>query len=510
VRGTRAAALAAIVVLVVAVIAVVAWPRRSATPVSVTVARYGTFETTLPASGTLQRPHVRILPALVPGNVERIDVTPGQRVMAGQLLMTIANPALVSAEATAHATYLAAEAHAQSASTTDPAHNQANIVQAEAALEQARFNASQARQDLAAGAESGLGYGAPSADESRSIAAANVARAQTDAREADRTLAADQDLYAQKAISRDALDHAQAQADEAHTALDRAVQARDEAAKTIVRETPVLHDRVLAAQDAVRQAQAALVAVRADAAASTAGDIAAARADADAREAEWRFDADQVARLRIVAPFAGTVQTIATESGDATRPLQPGDPVTVGMPLATIALDGAFVARFPIEEEDAARVHIGQAARVHSDDFAGRTLSGHVVALDAVARRGDTAADAARHITATVQLDQSLPYLRDGMSVDVDVLVDRLQHVVTIPPPAILRDDTGAPYVLLVRAGTARKTPIALGPMNLTSAVVRSGVAAGDAVIEPHGIALADGARVRPEAAGDPGSDNDP
>jgi HlyD family secretion protein len=287
-----------------------------------------------------------------------------------------------------------------------------------------------------------------------------------------------------------------------HTALDRALEARDETSKAIVREVPVLHDRVIAAQDAVRQAESALLAVRADAAASNAGDVEAARAEAAARYAEWQFDADQVSRLRVVAPFSGTVQTIATESGDPTRPLQPGDTVTPGMALASIALDGAFVARFSIEEADAARVRIGQPARIRSDDFAGHTLSGRVIGLDAVARRSDATAGG-RNITATVRLDQNLPFLRDGMTVDVDVLVDQLPRVVTIPPPAILRDENGAPYVFVLRDGTAHKTPVVLGPMNLTDAVVRSGVADGESVIETQGVPLADGARVRPETAGE-------
>jgi hypothetical protein len=112
-------------------------------------------------------------------------------------------------------------------------------------------------------------------------------------------------------------------------------------------------------------------------------------------------------------------------------------------------------------------------------------------------RRQNPVPDAVRHVVTTARLDQRLPFLRAGMSVEVDVIVSRLAHVLAIDPAAIRRYGDGAPYVFAVQAGIARKRPIVLGPMDSTTAVVRSGVTAGETVVAERDPAIVDGTRVR-------------
>jgi len=174
---------------------------------------YATFQTRLPETGTLQRPEPQTLSALVAGNLARFNVTPGQHVEAGTVVAVISNPQIVNAADTAHATYLAAAARSETADENNavlPLQNRSSVVQAEAALEQARFNLNQARQDVSAGAQSGLGYGGTSSGEQRAVADAAVANATTQARESQRIFTANQDLYTNKAISRDGLEQSRA------------------------------------------------------------------------------------------------------------------------------------------------------------------------------------------------------------------------------------------------------------------------------------------------------------
>lgn len=495
--------LAGALVAIVVIGAVAARPHGDAVKVRVTRVAYTRYQTRLPETGIVQRPQTQTLSALVAGNVGRIFVHAGQHVGRGQLLATITNPQLVDAEATAHDAYLAAEGRARTAAATNatlPAQNRSSVVQAQAAVENARFTLHQALQDQRAGTQSGLGYGGTSATQQRAAADTALAQRATDLREARRIAGADRDLYAQKAIAKNTLDQDLAKLAQAQAAYDQAKRDREETYAQIARQSPVLSDRVRADRDAVTQAEAALSAARANAAQDKSGDVQAARADAHKAYEDWRYAADQVARMRIVAPFDGIVQTIATQTGDSLRPLQPGDAVTASQAIVTISADTGFVVRTKVDEQDVASVRVGQRTIISGEDLGTTTLPGHVVLIAAVAQKSDDPANTARQVVTTVALDRSVPYLRDGMSVDVDIITVDRPHVLGVPADAVRRDADGKPYVFVVRDGRTAKRTVTLGPANDTQAVVARGIAAGDTIVAERNVGIADAMRVQPTA----------
>jgi HlyD family secretion protein len=477
-------------------------PHAQAIAVREEAVHYGHFTTTLPETGVVQRPKTQVLPALVGGNLGSIEVRAGEHVAAGVVVATIVNPQIDSALASAESTYAASAGRAQSASETNsalPAQNRSAVVQAQSNLEGAKVSLQQARQDLAAGQQSGLGYGGTTAEDQRLAADAAAAKAATDLREAQRIADANRDLYAQKAVSKDALDQSLARLDQARVADNQARRQRQILSGQLDRQHSVLIDRVHAAEDALSQAQAALDAARANAAESRSGDVAAAQGDAARADADLRFARDQVARLVVRAPFAGVVQTIATEAGDNLRPLQPGDPVQPGQPLVTIASDRDFVVRTKVDEQDIAAVSVGQRARVSGEDFGGKSLSGHVAQISDVAQKSDDPSNTARQVITTVALDRTFPFLRDGMTVDVDITTKDVAHVLAVSNDAIRRGDDGKPYVFVVRDGKARKTPVVTGAANDAKTVVTKGLAAGDRVVADKNLGVSEGVAVTPQ-----------
>ena len=494
----------AVGLVVVVGLGVVARPRSAAVTATVTRVAYVRFQTKLPETGIVQRPQTQTLAALVAGNVGQILVRPGQHVVGGQLLATISNPQLVDAEATAHQAYLSAAGHARTAASTNatlPAQNRSNVVQAQAALEQARFNLNQSIQDQRAGAQSGLGYAGGSASQQRAAADAAVAQRATDLREARRIADADRDLYAQKAIAKNQLDSDVAKLDQAQVAYDQAKRDRQETYAQVSRQSPVLEDRVRAQRDAVAQAEAALAAARANAAQDKSGDVQAARADAQRAYEDWRYASDQLGRTRIVAPFAGVVQTIANESGDSLRQLQPGDTVTVGQSMVTISADTGFIVRAKVDEQDIANVRAGEAAVVSGEDLGTNKLPGHVLLVGAVAQKSDDPSNTARQIITTIALDKIVPYLRDGMSVDVDIITADRPHVLSVPADAIRRDAANKPFVLVVKGGRAVKRMVRLGTTSDTQAVIVSGLVAGETIVAERNVGIVDGLTVQPTTA---------
>ncbi len=490
-------------VVVILIAAFAARPKGDAPPAGVATVGYTRFQTKLPETGVIQLPETQTLAAMVGGNIGTISVHAGQHVSGGQLLATISNPQLVDAEATAHDAYLAAAGRARTAAQTNatlPAQNRSAVVQAEANLEQARFALQQAIQDQRAGAQSGLGYGGTSAAQERAAADTTVAQRATDLSEAKRIADADRALLAQKAIARNTVDQDVAKLAQAQVAYDQAKRDRDETYAQIARQTPVLADRVQADRDAVTQAQAALASARANAAQDKSGDVQAAQADAAKALEDWRYAAAQLARTRITAPFAGKVQTIASETTDTLRPLQPGDAVTSGQELLTIAGDTGFIVRARVDEQDVAQVRVGQRAIVSGEDLGTASLSGHVALVGAVAQKSDDPSNTARQVITTIALDKTLPFLRDGMNVDVDIVTVDRPRALAVPIDAIRRDPNGKPFVLVVQHQTTVKRPVVLGTTSDTQAIIRSGVKPGEQVVATRNVGIVAGMRVAPTA----------
>lgn len=459
-----------------------------------------TFSTRLPESGVVQRPTLQTVAALVGGNLGSVLVKPGDHVTAGELLATIDNPQLLSTAQNSQQAYRSAAAHAQSAEEGNaalPAQNRSAIVQAQAAVEQARARLTQARQDRATGAQSGLGYGGSSAAEQRLQAETASARADTDLREAQRVNTANIDLFSNKAISRDSLDQSRAKYEQARLAANQARRQREIVSSQLSRTGTVLSDNVRAAEDALMQAQAQLSAARANSSVSKTGDVRAAYADAQRASNEASFAQDQAARTQIRAPFSGIIQSAATQTNDPLRPLGPGDLVAPGQSLFTLAGSVAFVVRTKVDEQDIINMRIGQRAVVTGEDFPGKALRGHIVSISPVAQRSDDPSSTARQIITTIRLDGTVPYLRDGMTVDVDIITSDVRNVIVVPSDAIIAEN-GKKYIYVVKNGVAKKTAVRTGLSNDTQTVVTRGLSIRDTIVAEKNITLADGTVVAP------------
>ncbi len=507
-RRTRSIVIVAIVALVALAGFALAKPGKNALAVRETVVRYGKFTTTLPETGVVQLPRTITVPAGVAGTLGNLGVRAGDRVAAGETLATILNDQLLSSVSDAESTLAAARGKAESIAENNavlPAQNRSAVLQAQANLVASRSQLTQARQDLVAGAQSGLGYGGSTAQSQVVTADSALARAATDLGEAKRTYDADTYLYAQKGLSHDALLQSQARYAQAQVAYNQAQSEKVILGGTLSREGQVLRDRVRSAQDAVAQAQAALASARASAGESKAGDLASAQADVARAEADLAYARDQASRLDVRAPFAGIVQSVATQTGDALRPVQPGDAVTQGESLFTLAADDDFIVRTKVDEQDVAGLRLGQRAIVSGEDFGGAKLPGRVVAISPVAQRSEDPSNTSRQVVTTIALEKKLPFLRDGMTVDVDIVTHDREHVLTVPTDALRKDEKGT-YLFVVAQGHARRVAARVGGQNDSEAVIASGVHAGDVVVADKNADVVPDALVTPAPSPSPGT----
>jgi RND family efflux transporter MFP subunit len=141
-----------------------------------------------------------------------------------------------------------------------------------------------------------------------------------------------------------------------------------------------------------------------------------------------------------------------------------------------------------IDEEDIARVQVGQPVVLRSAALGETVFDGQVAAITP---RGDPVA---RSYRVRIALPQPPEGLRVGMTVDANVVLARRPQALLVPATAVLRDS-----VWRVVDGRAQPQPVTLGARGAQRIEVREGLAEGEAVIvQPQGLQAGQRVRVAP------------
>ncbi len=292
-------------------------------------------------------------------------------------------------------------------------------------------------------------------------AAVDTAKSNLD--EARRVLTADETLYADKAIPRSQLDADRAKEEQAKVAYDQSVEQLKLGAVTGYGTSSVQAAKAQALKSQILNDQAQ----------------------------------QQLGFERIVAPFSGVIESVAPRPTDANRTILPGDAVSAGQAMFTIAEGSNYVVQAQVDEQDIHAVALGMPVNVTSEDFPNVTLHGHIERISPLATRSTDAGSTAREVLTTVALDESNPVLRDGMTANVDILTTSIPNALVVPTTAIVHVKK-ATKIWLVRKGKAHEVTVVLGKSNDLQSVVRSGLTAGETIVASALPTLHEGMRIVP------------
>jgi HlyD family secretion protein len=194
----------------------------------------------------------------------------------------------------------------------------------------------------------------------------------------------------------------------------------------------------------------------------------------------------QLAKTTIRAELAGTVLT---------RNAEPGDLVQPGRVLFDIAHDGDTEILVPLDEKNLEVLAVGQTAVCIADAYPARPFPATVsfIAPSIDPQRG----------TVDVRLAvMPVPgFLRQGMTVSVNVETGRRARAIVVPNDALTGMDGHRAALWLVANGRATRRQVPLGLRGLTETEVTAGLRAGEWVLADAPSALAEGERVRVVAA---------
>lgn len=213
-------------------------------------------------------------------------------------------------------------------------------------------------------------------------------------------------------------------------------------------------------------------------------DVETARAAAQVATTTASSLGARGSQLTLRAPVAGTVTAIANA---------PGDLVAAGTAVVHIAARGGLRARFGIEPQRLARLHVGGTVTVR-DEAGGAVGAATITAIDPLV---DPTTRLASVFTTLP------PGIRAGAGEQLSAAVALGGDVpgVTVPEAA-LGDDAGQTFVYVISGGVAHKRAVGTGPLADGRAAVTRGLNAGERVAIDGLTGLDDGIKVRELAAG--------
>ncbi len=193
----------------------------------------------------------------------------------------------------------------------------------------------------------------------------------------------------------------------------------------------------------------------------------------------------KLAQGQVLAPGSGVL---------ISRDVEVGDIVQAGKALMVLATAGQTQVLVQIDEKSLSKIALGQRAIGSADVFASQRF-------DAVVAYINPGVDAARgSVEVKLAVTQAPAYLRQDMTVSIDIETARRTATVVLPTRTVEDAASEQPWLLVVRGQRAVKQFVTLGLRGDSRVEVLSRVAAGEGVVPVSKTGVKAGQRVRASA----------
>ncbi len=281
------------------------------------------------------------------------------------------------------------------------------------------------------------------------------------------------------------------------TAAVAEAQARYDDAKQRYEKKQKLHAARLIPQGEMESASAELATAQAvletaranqDQVALQQRQIEIAAADVKQQEAALRVAQVTLDHSLIRAPIAGTVVELPIKVGELMQP---------GSVAARITRLNALYVKAQIDEVDLSRLQVGQAAEIQFDT---QPNTKYAATLFEISPAVSVEKLKSRNVTVKLRLAEPPPFLRPGMSADVEIIVATVNDVLLVPAQTVMAKNQEQ-FVYVLADGAVVKRVIEAGRSNWDAIEVVRGLNLGEAVISSLDVeGLKPGARARPAA----------
>lgn len=205
--------------------------------------------------------------------------------------------------------------------------------------------------------------------------------------------------------------------------------------------------------------------------------IAIEQARASVDVAQSRLD-----YTRLTTPVAGMVLT---------RSVEPGITVQPGKVLMTLSPAGDTELIAQIDEKNLALLRLGQAAMASADAYPEQRFAAELTFIS-------PAIDPLRgSVEIRLRVKQAPAYLRQEMTVSVDIETARRADTLSAPSDALRGLGSAQPWVLVARDGVVQRQRVKIGIRSAGRVEIVDGLLPGDLLVPANNTTLREGSRLR-------------
>ncbi len=265
------------------------------------------------------------------------------------------------------------------------------------------------------------------------------------------------------------------------------------AAQADLQRTQELMAQGFVSQARLDEARRALAVAQAQLDGAAAQRAAVAEPGADVAQAQAQLALATSARAAAAARLDQAVLRAPADARVLARAVEPGQIVQPGRALFTLALAGPLQLVAQVDERYLEQLQAGQVASVLADAYPTQRFTARVLSIAPLvdAQRGA--------IEVRFSVAQPPAFLREDMTLSVEVETARREQALVVPADALRGDTSAGQSVWLVRDGRVQARAVRLGLRTLAAAEIVEGLSAGDVVL--LGPAPQPGKRVRPDTA---------
>lgn len=173
------------------------------------------------------------------------------------------------------------------------------------------------------------------------------------------------------------------------------------------------------------------------------------------------------------------------------RDIEPGNVVQPGKALMVLSPEGETQLVLQIDEKNINLLHVGQPALASADAYPNERFEAELVYIN-------TGVDVQRgSVEVKLKVTKPPAYLKQDMTVSVDIDVARRAQALLVSQAAIHDLDKAQPWVLRINQGRVQHQEVKLGLISNGMCEVLSGLNVGDLVVPIEASKVNVGARVR-------------
>ena len=233
--------------------------------------------------------------------------------------------------------------------------------------------------------------------------------------------------------------------------------------------------------------------------AKTRAEKAKAEANLKSNEVQYNNQTTRLEKLKqqveactIRAPKKGMVVYASTGRGRWSTPIEEGAEIRERQHIVSVSGPRDMAVEVKVHESAVRKVHAGLPVRIVPDALKNMTLMGKVKSISVLPDSGNWLNPDLKVYNTIIELDETPPDVKPGMSVQVEIIVDTLRNVLAAPIQAVTTVG-GQRVCYVVENGAPVMRPVETGESNNQFIEIVSGLSKEENVLL-HPPTLAEGA----------------